>query len=287
MLMGGYRRNKLLICLLLAVLMVACYSNNIGSDSSCFACLETNNYEYLTKTIDKVNIDSVVSPFNETCLLRAVKLDKFEIVKILSDNNANEEIKDIFGYTPKDYVKNDSDCRIKKLFGFSCSSESNRYLNIKYSTDKLNDSLYIYKIFVSGELAQEIEVINSARHGTTKWYENGKIAAEANYQYGILNGIYKSYHNNGTLYLHIPYAEGLINGIVYTYDEDGRLIEEDSYINNRLFGKSKEYINGNLSVSFTYKNDTLHGETVFYLPNGTPYEKVIFEHGKEKEIITY
>ena len=73
---------------------------------------------------------------------------------------------------------------------------------------------------------------------------------------GILDGLYKIYHENGQLKHEGTYKDDKVDGLVKFYYENGQLKEEGTYKDGKLDGTYKWYHkNGQLKSERTYKDD--------------------------------
>ena len=98
--------------------------------------------------------------------------------------------------------------------------------------------------------------------------DNGKLASEAPYVNGLINGVEKGYYNgignghyeSGSILRETPYVNGLINGVENRYYEDGTLAWETPYKNGKKNGVGNRYHDdGTLKSTAKYKNGVLDG----------------------------
>src|SRR5574344_86429 len=73
------------------------------------------------------------------------------------------------------------------------------------------------------------------------YHPNKKVAIEANYKAGKLEGVYKSYYENGNLWQTIGYKNGIEEGFSITYYESGIKQIKETYREGVLHGTSSEY----------------------------------------------
>src|SRR5688572_22347061 len=85
--------------------------------------------------------------------------------------------------------------------------------------------------------------INNKKHGLWREYydHTGSIMIEENYQHGIQNGRFASYHPNGSLFSEGQFANGLREGYFKIYDENGNNVRNLWFVNNNLIEDIKEH----------------------------------------------
>ena len=136
---------------------------------------------------------------------------------------------------------------------------------------------------------------------------NGKDQAVGNYQYYMLNGLYKkfyfdgsaqsvSYYKNdkldsvfkeyfygGILKSEGHYKNGNKDGIWKSYYENGKLTTEETYSNGNANGTDKIYNeDGTLDKAITYKDNNLEGEYKIYGENNQLAVILNYKNGKIK-----
>ncbi len=83
--------------------------------------------------------------------------------------------------------------------------------------------------------------VDGKLHGENKWfYEDGTLQLQANYNMGVLDGVFIRYHENGKKELEEHFENGLREGSSNTY-----------------------YPNGNIKTEAIFKQDTLQG--IYYI----------------------
>ncbi len=92
------------------------------------------------------------------------------------------------------------------------------------------------------------------------YHPNKKVAIEANYKAGKLEGVYKSYYENGNLWQTIGYKNGIEEGFSITYYESG-------------IKQTKE----------TYRLGVLHGTTFEYDEKGVVRREMVYSEGQLNE----
>ena len=73
------------------------------------------------------------------------------------------------------------------------------------------------------------------------YHPNGKIAVEAPYKNGKLDGVFKSYYDNGKVWQTIGYKNGIEEGVSTVYFENGIKKSREVYKNGILEGLSEEW----------------------------------------------
>ncbi|WP_407986229.1 trypsin-like peptidase domain-containing protein [Profundicola chukchiensis] len=107
--------------------------------------------------------------------------------------------------------------------------------------------------------------MNNYPNGTiTLYYDNGQIASEINYNYGVLEGEYKQWYKTGKLKIIAFYEKGeLLENKYIEYDEDGigAIVYEENFYRNKSDweieyndSKSKVTENNQLEISHTSEN---------------------------------
>ena len=78
--------------------------------------------------------------------------------------------------------------------------------------------------------------------GTTRaWDEDGCLAAEVEYDKGLLHGVSTHYHSNGKVWKRIPYQQGSVQGDVAIYLDDGRLLQTSHHSSDVPHGPTRRY----------------------------------------------
>ena len=80
-----------------------------------------------------------------------------------------------------------------------------------------------------------------------RYYPNGKVMVEGNFDDGIKSGVFIEYHENGTPARKLTYVNGLRHGPVQVYDEEGKPHQKAYYQNDKLADSIQLYFdNGNV-----------------------------------------
>ena len=119
------------------------------------------------------------------------------------------------------------------------------------------------------------------REGVSLTYHpNGKLAVEAPYKNGKLNGVFRSYDEKGNLRETIGYKDGEEEGFSILYYENGKKKSSESYRRGTLNGKSEDwYENGKIRRQIPYENGQIHGVVKIYDEMGLLMEDMDFVHG--------
>lgn len=115
----------------------------------------------------------------------------------------------------------------------------------------------------------------------TFYYENGNIQAEASYENGVENGLWKWYSESGILLKQGSYKNGLFDETWLVYNNQGTLIDSSNYTNGRLDGRYNSYDeSGKLSQTGQYKRDKQVGEWKAYNEAGFIIATGKFDNGE-------
>lgn len=129
--------------------------------------------------------------------------------------------------------------------------------------------------------------VYTVKHGTDireglaiSYHPNGKVAIEAPYVNGKLDGVFRSYFESGKLWQTIGYKAGVEEGFSTTYYESGAKKKKESYRNGILHGATEEYYeNGKLRRTLPYILGMVHGVAKAYDEMGALTEEMSFEQG--------
>lgn len=112
------------------------------------------------------------------------------------------------------------------------------------------------------------------------YHPNGKLAVEAPYRNGKLDGVFRSFDENGKLHETIGYLDGEEEGFSIIYYENGKKKSRESYRRGVLNGVSEEWFeNGKLRRQIPYENGQIHGVVKFYDEMGLLAEDINFVRG--------
>lgn len=112
------------------------------------------------------------------------------------------------------------------------------------------------------------------------YHPSGKVAVEAPYINGQLDGVFRSYFENGKVWQTIGYRNGDEEGISTTYFENGKKKKKEIYREGVLHGMSEEYdSDGKLQRSIPYENGQVHGLAKIFDEKGAVAEEMTFDRG--------
>lgn len=112
------------------------------------------------------------------------------------------------------------------------------------------------------------------------YHPNGKVAVEAPYKNGKLDGVYRCYFENGNLWQTIGYREDLEEGISTTYYENGKKKKTETYKGGFLHGTSEEFTEqGKLQRRIPYEFGSVSGVAKVFDENGAVKEEMHFKRG--------
>ena len=112
------------------------------------------------------------------------------------------------------------------------------------------------------------------------YHPNGKVAVEAPYKNGKLDGVFKSYFENGKVWQTIGYKAGIEEGISTTYFENGVKKSREVYKGGVLDGLTEEWDdNGTLRRKLPYVRGQLHGVAKVFDNLGSLKEEMSLDHG--------
>ncbi len=119
------------------------------------------------------------------------------------------------------------------------------------------------------------------REGVSLTYHpNGKLAVEAPYKNGKLDGVLRSYDENGKLCETVGYKDGIEEGLSIVYYENGKKKSSEKYNRGTLNGMSEDwYEDGKIRRQIPYENGQIHGIVKIYDEMGLLFEDMKFERG--------
>ena len=138
-------------------------------------------------------------------------------------------------------------------------------------------------LFPDGSPARVYTVLKGTeiRHGVSLTYHpNGKVAVEAPYVNGLLDGVFRSYFENGTLWQTIGYKNGNEEGISTLYFENGKKKKSEVFKDGVQDGFSEEFSEqGKLQRRIPYAMGQVHGVAKIFDDKGVVVEEMTFERG--------
>ena len=141
----------------------------------------------------------------------------------------------------------------------------------------------IKETFTNGKIARlyTVQAGTTVREGTSySYHPNGKLAIEAPYKNGKLDGEFRSYYENGKLWQTTGYRDGIEEGISTTYFENGTKKSREIYKAGILDGLTEEWDDkGRLRRKLPYVNGQLHGVAKIFDDLGGLKEEMTLERG--------
>ncbi|WP_245585073.1 toxin-antitoxin system YwqK family antitoxin [Psychroserpens burtonensis] len=109
--------------------------------------------------------------------------------------------------------------------------------------------------------AETIEHKNGKRHGLyKKWFPDGTLSFEANYNNGLQEGTAKSWWKDGKLRSEANYNNGIVNGIQLQWYKSGNLFKQMTIVNGKEEGLQKAWRdNGKIYNNYEAKNERIFG----------------------------
>ncbi|MES2574579.1 MAG: hypothetical protein V4572_06530 [Bacteroidota bacterium] len=166
-----------------------------------------------------------------------------------------------------------------KLTDINNQKNSNKYENIEYVINKIQNNTTVVTILI-----------------------NGLKFSESNYKKGLLDGTKMIYHDNGSVFQEIQYKNGKADGTAKVFDEKQRLVLETNYKDNLKNGLRRltdprdkdlviegNYENGavigDLKISYrnnvySYPNDLRKGKVKHFMDDKLISEYTILEQNK-------
>ena len=112
------------------------------------------------------------------------------------------------------------------------------------------------------------------------YHPNGKLAVEAPYKNGKLEGVLRAFNENGTLRETVGYKDGEEEGFSIHYYENGKKKSRESYRRGILTGMSEDWDeNGKLRRQIPYENGQIHGVVKIFNELGQIEEEMKFVRG--------
>ncbi|MDM5272510.1 hypothetical protein PGH07_09995 [Sulfurovum sp. zt1-1] len=130
----------------------------------------------------------------------------------------------------------------------------------------------------SGTLSPQKRVVDVKKD----YYTGGMLRSEFfMYDKTGMNGLRKMYGYKGSLLSKVEIQNGVPNGNETLYDDEGRVRLVKPYVNGRIDGVATVYYdNGTPKMTITYVKGVKHGPAAKYNPDGSVFEKKMFQHGK-------
>jgi len=125
------------------------------------------------------------------------------------------------------------------------------------------------------------ELPDGTQHGPSlSWYEAGNPKAEAHFDEGKLDGVFRLWHTNGQLAEEGHYVADQRHGTFSTWGEDGIKLLEQNFANGKRNGEMKRwYRTGQLQFIEHYVDGEKDGPAVAYFENGQMEAEGMFRKG--------
>jgi len=125
------------------------------------------------------------------------------------------------------------------------------------------------------------ELSDGTQHGPSlSWYEAGNPKAEAHFDEGKLDGVFRLWHTNGQLAEEGHYVADQRHGTFSTWGEDGIKLLEQNFANGKRNGEMKRwYRTGQLQFIEHYVDGEKDGPAVAYFENGQMEAEGMFRKG--------
>lgn len=125
--------------------------------------------------------------------------------------------------------KKDSLWKYYSFYTGALTSTENYILGEKSGMEK--------KYYSNGQISEEIEWENNARHGVwNQYFENGKPKLKAGYSFNAVNGAYTFYWPNGNVLIMGHYVDNKRHGHWTFFTDDGKIKSEIDY----YYGQAKK-----------------------------------------------
>ncbi|MBW2542341.1 MAG: toxin-antitoxin system YwqK family antitoxin [Deltaproteobacteria bacterium] len=126
------------------------------------------------------------------------------------------------------------------------------------------------------------ELPDGTQHGPSlSWYEGGAPKAEAHFDEGKLDGVFKLWHPNGQLAEEGYYVDDQRHGTFSAWGEDGiKLLKQDFVKGQRNGEMMRWYPDGQLQFFEHYVDGEKDGPAVAYFENGQMEAEGAFRKGK-------
>ncbi|MCE2573442.1 toxin-antitoxin system YwqK family antitoxin [Motilimonas eburnea] len=120
-----------------------------------------------------------------------------------------------------------------------------------------------------GRVEQQGHYVDGEKHGTWLSFEQGREKTLKTYQYSVLEGIYKEYHENGQVYIETTMHQGYADGPYKFYHSNGQVAEAGTFISGNKQGEFIQYYeNGQIRGKSEYRDGYYNGDFISYYENG-------------------
>lgn len=126
-------------------------------------------------------------------------------------------------------------------------------------------------------------------HGKFEEYQAGEVLLEErNYEFGVLNGVLKSFDNQGRLVHEMPYVNGVLEGTETRYDPDTAARFVAKIVGGEEISRSAYGDNGTLALNVNYEwsddpetgQRVASGQVQTWWSNGNPKMSGSFDRGR-------
>jgi antitoxin component YwqK of YwqJK toxin-antitoxin module len=126
------------------------------------------------------------------------------------------------------------------------------------------------------------ELPDGTQHGPSlSWYDVDRPKAEAHFDQGKLQGVFKLWHANGQLAEEGNYIADQRDGTFSTWSDDGVKLLEQNFSNDERNGAIKRwYPDGQLQFFEHYVDGEKDGPAVAYFENGQKEAEGVFRKGQ-------
>lgn len=116
------------------------------------------------------------------------------------------------------------------------------------------------------------------------WMKNRKVhTSQGDYAGHLLNGNYERFYEKGTLKEKGDFQYGLKEGMWKSWNEEQKLVSVHTYSKGKKNGPFKVYEDGELIISGTYLNDDYNGKFMLY--DDDAIEALVYKRGVVKDTI--
>lgn len=117
-----------------------------------------------------------------------------------------------------------------------------------------------------------------------RFYANGKLAEEATYVAGMLDGYRKLFREDGSIEVHENYLSGAYQGEFTSFYPNGQTNVIGNYLNNEMNGLWKRYYDtGELMEETLFKENEENGPFKEYYKNGKIKTEGVYLNGPHEQ----
>lgn len=176
---------------------------------------------------------------------------------------------------------------VGKMYRYFDTGELKAIMLYKENSPKVYTRFY----YDDGELAGEGMYNDSRKDSLWTYYSfySAAITSTENYVDGIKQGLEKKYYPNGQVSEEIEWNNNTRDGVWNQYFDDGTIKLKSFYSNNKVTGPYTFYWpNGNLYIKGQFVDNKRNGKWFFYTDEGKLKSEIDYHYGKaenEDEII--